>query len=81
MDKTIALSDLLYHQPAPALGTAGEQLGEDPRTDLNDPADGELVISRACGRNAGTNVPAADHIKSEVWPVWGMISDRRHNYA
>lgn len=78
MDKTIALSDLLYHQPAPALGTAGEQLGEDPRTDLkNDPADGELVISRACGRNAGMNVPAADHIKSEVW---GMISDR-HNYA
>lgn len=34
VDKTIALSDLLYHQPAPALGTAGEQLGEDPRTDL-----------------------------------------------
>jgi len=55
MDKTIVLADLLYHQPAPTSGTAGEQFREDPRTNLkNHPADGE-IISGECGQNAGTN--------------------------
>jgi hypothetical protein len=77
MDKTIALSDLLYYQPATAPGTAGEQLREDPRTGLkNEPVDGE-IICRECGRNAGTNVAATDNIESEEW---AMISDRRNSF-